>query len=80
MLEGVHLLIHDICALAHATDIQPGLLENRNVQALIVVELHHFTDGIIDVEPVRLVLGQDIHGAARRNVHAPPPAGSYRRL
>jgi len=72
ILEGVHLLIHDICALADATDIQPGLLENRNVQALIVVELHHFTDGIIDVEPVRLVLGQDIHGAARRDVHALP--------
>ena len=63
VVEDVHLLLHDVCHLAHATSEERCLLEDRSLDCLVAEGLADASGHLPDEVPVGLVLGKDVLSA-----------------
>src|SRR4030042_1743642 len=69
VLEGVHLLLHDVGAFTDAAKEQIGLLEYRRIEAPILEEPADLGGLRLDEPPIALILGQDVFGSPQRSEH-----------
>ena len=60
ILEGVHLLRHDVGRLADAAGEQLGELEDRRRHLAVAVQARHVARGVDDVREAPVVVGEDI--------------------
>jgi hypothetical protein len=57
ILEGIHLLLYDVCPFADAVLEQACLLENRGIDTLVAVKLTNPVSLLFYKTPVSLILG-----------------------
>ena len=63
VLEGVHLLLHDVRALSHRPDEQPRVLEDGGIEAGEPVPLADGHGAGLHIAPVLLLLRQQVGGS-----------------
>ena len=85
VLEGVHLLVHDVGAFTDAAHEKTGFLEHGRVDLLQAVKRCHRVHLLGHVAPVGAVGRQDVLGAANCLIHGVPPGwvsigGYYSRM
>ena len=64
VLEAEHLLLDDVGRLADPAGEELGLLEGGRLDPAVACRLKHLPRGVLDPLPDRLILGEDVEGAA----------------
>ena len=67
--KGVHLLLDDVCGLAHATAEQLRGLEQGQVNLFVGVRGQHRADGVFHDPPAPALFGQHVAHASDRLDH-----------
>jgi hypothetical protein len=63
--ERVHLFLDDVGALTDGADEDRRAFEDWGIDTAIVEPACDFTSGVPDPIPIRLIVGEDVRGAAR---------------